>query len=71
MKYELFKVSRLVVARLSPGDHMDEIMGENEWYSFSLHSKFALEIAQKMSKVDMKELLENKSMLNLIISFLY
>ena len=56
MKYELFKISRLVVARLSPGDHMDEVMGQDEWYSFSLYPKLALEIAQKMSKVDMKEL---------------
>jgi len=37
-------------------DDVDEIIGEHKGNSFSLHSKFALEISKKVTKVNVEQL---------------
>lgn len=39
---------------------MDEVIGEDEWDSLTVDSKLGLEIPQKVAKVDVEQLREEK-----------
>ena len=40
-------------------DDINEIIGQNKWNPFSLHTKFALKISKKVSEINMKKLQRN------------
>lgn len=42
-------------------DHVDKVIGQDERYAFPVDSKLALEVAQKMAKVNVEELAERKN----------
>lgn len=48
------KVLRFLAAL--PGDNMDKVISENKGNTLSLYTKLALEVAQKMSEVNMNKL---------------
>lgn len=39
---------------------MDEVIGEDEWDSLTVDSKLGFEVPQKVAKVDVEELQEEK-----------
>lgn len=50
----------LTIISLPLLDHMDEVIGEDEWDSLTVDSKLGLEVPQKVAKVDVEELREEK-----------
>ena len=52
-----FKPDIMLISTLS--DDINEIIGQNKWNPFPFHTKFALKVSKKVSKVNVKKLQRN------------
>lgn len=50
----------LTVISLPLLNHMDKVIGEDEWDSLPVDSKLGLEIPQKVAKINVEQLREGK-----------